>query len=227
MTLPGFTDMQADTESARGIEDPLSYLPCSKIVAYKKGTLIYNAGRPSTQLHLIISGTVAIECLACGGIELLVDIYKTDELFGESALIGLCDTHEKAITFEDTKVMVWTRNEVEELILRQPRLGVALLQTLTRRSMELTERIESFSSENIEHRLMRSLLRFADHFGEPGEDGSIHMMPISHELLSRYLGTSREVVTQKMNELRRRGCMLYSRESIVLYPDLLRKAIAH
>jgi len=48
-------------------------------------------------------------------------------------------------------------------------------------------------------------------------------MPITHELLSRYVATSRELVTQRMNEFRRLGYVRYSRKEIVLYPEALRK----
>ena len=154
---------------------------------------------------------------------MLVDIYKTDELFGESALIGMCDTHEQATALEDTKVMIWERHEVEELVERQPRLGIALVQWLTQRSIELTHRIESFSSEQIDQRLARSLIHLSQRFGQLLEDGSIRMMPITHELLSRYVGTSREVVTQRMNEFRRLRYVRYSRKEIVLYPEVLGK----
>jgi CRP-like cAMP-binding protein len=207
------------------LEDPLDYLPCSKIVEYGKGRVIYGPQNPSTNFYVIIGGMIAVERVAGDGPKVLVEIYKTDELIGESALIGLCDTHESALAFEDAKLMIWTRADVEALVLKQPRLGVALLQTFTQRTIELAERIESFSFEQIEHRLARSLLHFSERFGRRLEDGSISMMPITHESLSRYIGTSREQVTQRMNAFRRLGYVRYSRTGFLLYPEALRKAI--
>lgn len=207
------------------LEDPLDYLPCSKIVECSKGRAIYGPESPSANLYVIISGMIAVERVAGDGPNVLVEIYKTDELIGESALIGLCDTHENAVAFEDSKLMIWTRTDVEALVLRQPRLGVALLQTFTQRTIELAERIESFSFEQIEDRLARSLIHFSERFGRRLEDGSIGMMPITHELLSRYIGTSREQVTQRMNAFRRLGYVRYSRTGFLLYPEALRKAI--
>jgi CRP-like cAMP-binding protein len=48
------------------------------------------------------------------------------------------------------------------------------------------------------------------------------MMPFTHELLSQYVGTSREVVTHFMNQFRRQGCLSYSRKGIFLRPDALK-----
>jgi CRP/FNR family cyclic AMP-dependent transcriptional regulator len=216
--------MPCDSGIARkSLEDPLSYLPCSKIVECSRGQVLYSPENPSANLYVIIAGMVAVQRIAADGRSVLVDIYKTDELFGESALIDMSDTHEQATALEDTKVMIWARRQIEELVVRQPRLGIALLQSLTQRSIELTHRIESFSAEQIDQRLARSLIHLSQRFGQTLEDGSIRMMPITHELLSRYVGTSRELVTQRMNEFRQLGYVRYSRKEIVLYPGALQK----
>ena len=43
------------------------------------------------------------------------------------------------------------------------------------------------------------------------------MAAFTHELLSQYVGTSREIVTHYMNQFRRLGFLQYSRRGIVLY----------
>ena len=55
------------------------------------------------------------------------------------------------------------------------------------------------------------------------DDGSVQMIPFTHELLSQYVGTSREIVTHYMNQFRRQGYLRYSRKGIMLYRDALRE----
>ena len=100
--------------------------------------------------------------------------------------------------------MTWTTSEIEDIIMKRPRLAVALLQILVQRTIEFTHRIESFSVDNIARRLARSLLRFSERLGAQEEDGAVRMVPFTHELLSQYVGTSREIVTHYMNQFRRR-----------------------
>ena len=57
------------------------------------------------------------------------------------------------------------------------------------------------------------------HSGTPQEDGSVRMIPFTHELLSEDIGTSREIVTQYMNQFRKQGYLQYSRKGIVLHRD--------
>jgi len=106
--------------------------------------------------------------------------------------------------------------------MKRPRLAVALLQILTQRTLDFTHRIEGFSVDNIARRLARSLLRFSERLGTVETDGSVRMSPFTHELLSQYVGTSREIVTHYMNQFRKQGYLRYSRKGITLHREALR-----
>jgi CRP/FNR family transcriptional regulator len=207
----------------RALEDPLAHLPCSTILEYKKGQIIYNQDQPSSSIHLVIDGKVKVCRLADDGRQVVVDIYQPDEFFGESAFLGLAQRTEIAVALENTKVMTWTTNEIEEITMKRPKLAIALLQLLVQRSLDFGYRIESFSVDNIARRLARSLIRFSERLGTRNEDGSIQMIPFTHELLSQYVGTSREIVTHYMNQFRRQGYLRYSRKGIMLYRDALKE----
>jgi CRP/FNR family transcriptional regulator len=156
------------------------------------------------------------------GQPIVMDIYHHDEFFGESAILTLPRRNEEAIAVENTKVMAWTTAEIEDMVMIRPRLAIALLQIFVQRSIDFGRRIESFAADNIGRRLARTLIRFADRLGEKTEDGSIQMMPFTHELLSQCVGTSREIVTHYMNQLRRQGYLRYSRKGIYLQRDALK-----
>jgi CRP/FNR family cyclic AMP-dependent transcriptional regulator len=196
------------------LEDPLAHLPCSSIVEYRKGQMIYNQDQPSTS---------KVSRLADDGHQVVVDIYQPDEFFGESAFLNLPHRSEQATALENTKLMTWTTSEIEDIVMKRPRLAVALLQILVQRTIDFTHRIESFSVDNIARRLARSLIRFSERLGVPEEDGSVRMVPFTHELLSQYVGTSREIVTHYMNQFRRQGYLRYSRKGIILYRDAFRE----
>src|ERR1700729_942573 len=205
------------------LEDPLAHLPCSSIVEYRKGQVIYNQDQPSTSIYLVIDGKVKVCRLADDGRQVVVDIYQPDEFFGESAFLGLAQRTEIAVALENTKVMTWTTNEIEDITMKRPKLAIALLQLLVQRSMDFGYRIESFSVDNIARRLARTLIRFSERLGSRNDDGSVQMIPFTHELLSQYVGTSREIVTHYMNQFRRMGYLQYSRRGIVMYRDALQQ----
>jgi CRP-like cAMP-binding protein len=171
----------------------------------------------------MIDGKVKVQRVIGKKVVLLVNIYRTDDLFGESAFTGSSENHEMATAMEKTRVMMWTQNEVEELMSKRPRLSIALIQLLALRCQILSDRIERCASDNLERRLARALIQFGTTFGRTAEDGSLHMMPVAHVLIAQYVGSSRELVTHHLIEFRRRGYVRYSRKEIVLYPEALRQ----
>src|ERR1700722_2800363 len=116
---------QSSLKSGPSIVDPLAYLPCSPITDYNGGEAIYTDNQDATRIFLIVDGKVKISRHA-RGTEVVVDVYQSDEFFGESALAGLPRRMETAVTLEQTRVMSWSSDEIEENVILRPRLAVAL-----------------------------------------------------------------------------------------------------
>jgi len=151
----------------RSLEDPLAHLPCSSILEYRRGQVIYDQDQPSTSIYLVIDGKVKVCRMADDGRQVVVDIYQADEFFGESAFLSASTRDEQALALDSTKVMTWTTNEIEEITMKRPKLAIALLQLLVQRSMDFGYRIESFSVDNIARRLARTLIRFEARISRP------------------------------------------------------------
>jgi CRP/FNR family cyclic AMP-dependent transcriptional regulator len=206
---------------SKTLEDALEYLPRAAVIAYCKGEVIYSRDQTATEIYLVIGGSVKV-CRPTGQVrQSVIDIYCPDELFGESALLGMALTGETANAFESATVMKWTAQEIEEIAMRRPQLAIALLQCAVRRSMDFTCRIESFAVDDIPRRLAHAIMHFSTRFGHQIEDGSIEMIPFTHEILAQYVGTSRELVTHHMSDFRRLGYLRYSRRGIWLYREAM------
>lgn len=208
---------------ARDVEDALMYLPRKSVVDYRRGDIIFDENSPSEAINLVVQGRVKVTVPSVDGAQTVVDIFNTDDFFGESALLGGRTIPQCAVALDNVTLMSWTRQEIEDQIERQPRLGIALLQMLVKRGLDYEARLQSFALDKTPERLIRALLRFADHLGAPGEDGSARIPPLTHQAISEYVGTSREIVTFQMNQLRQAGFLRYSRRGIQVYAEALRE----
>jgi CRP/FNR family transcriptional regulator, cyclic AMP receptor protein len=206
---------------SRDVEDALMYLPRKGVTNYRRSDTIFDEVSPSQALHLVVQGRVKVTLAVEDGAQTVVDIFNTDDFFGESALLGSNRVAERAVALDNVTLMSWTRAEIEEQIERQPRLGIALMQMLVKRGLEYEERLQSFALDKTPERIVRALLRFADHLGAPAEDGSLCIPPLTHQAIAQYVGTSREIVTFQMNHLRQLGLLRYSRRGIQVYSDAL------
>lgn len=210
--------------SSRDVEDALMYLPRKGVTDYRRGQIIFMENQPSQQLHLVVRGRVKLVIPMEDGSQTLVDIFTTDDFFGESALLPSAAKHsERAIALDNASLMSWAASEIEEQVEREPRLGIALLQMLVKRSLDYEERLQDFALEKTPERVVRAVLRFAERTGTRAEDGSLRVPPLTHQLISEYVGTSREIVTFHMNQLRQKGLLRYSRRGMQVNPRALRE----
>jgi CRP/FNR family transcriptional regulator, cyclic AMP receptor protein len=213
----------AKPTTTREIEDALMYLPRKGVTDYRRGQVIFDENQPSKGLHLVVQGRVKVTIPLDDGSQTVVDIYTTDDFFGESSLLGAGPSIERSMALDNVTLMSWTSAEIEDQVERQPRLGIALLQMLVKRGLDFEERLQSFALDKTPERVVRSLLRFADRLGSGAEDGSVKIPALTHQVISEYVGTSREIVTFQMNYLRQKGFLRYSRKGIQIYTDNLRE----
>jgi len=97
---------------------------------------------------------------------------------------------------------------------------------LVKRGEDYQARLQSMALEKTPERVARAMLRFAERFGTPTGDGSFQIPPLTHQLISEYVGTSREIVTYQMNRLRHRGVLRYSRTGIQVYREALQACLS-
>lgn len=207
---------------ARELEDALVYLPRKSVVEFRRSQPIYDEHTPSQGIYLIVKGRVKVIRTAEDGTQTVIGIFVTDQFFGALGLLGPTREAERAIALEHAALMVWTADEIEEHIERQPRLGVALMQVLVGRCLDCSERLLSMATDKTPERVALTLLRFARRQSLQNiEDGSVRIAPMTHQLISEYVGTSREIVTFQMNQLRHQGLIRYSRKGIDVFADAL------
>jgi len=190
---------------SREIEDALMYLPRKGVTSYRKGQIIFDENQPCDGLHLVVQGRVKVTMPLENGTQTMVDIFTTDDFFGESSLLGLSHACQRAMALDSVTLMSWPGREIEEQVERQPRLGIALMQMLVARTLDYEQRLVSFA------------------VGSRTADGSVEIPPLTHQVISEYVGTSREIVTFQMNHFRQMGYLQYSRKGIRVQADALRQ----
>src|SRR5579884_4235347 len=148
--------------------DVLCHLTCRPLTDYHRGDIIFDGRCPA--LYLVVQGLVKVTICPESGYETVVDIFRPDDLFGESVLVSADHVPQRAIALDDVMLMSWSRVEIEEQIERQPHLAITLMQTLVNRGLDYQERLQSFAVDKMPERIIRALLHFADHLGAPTAD---------------------------------------------------------
>src|SRR5215472_17663205 len=151
-------------------KDPLTYLPRKSVQEFTRGRIIYSILQPADKLYLVVLGRVKVSTRAEDGYETTARIVCPEGLFGEAVLAG-GNPRESAIVLDTSTLMCWTREEIEQQIEREPRLGIVLAQYFLQQCIVLQDRIESLAAHKTPERVMIALLQLAHTLGDALPDG--------------------------------------------------------
>lgn len=192
---------------------------------YGRGDVIFSADDRPDEIYMIESGRVELMCVSPEGREKIMAIYQAGDFFGELCICGgALKREDRAVALEPTRTVSFKVQAVLELLRSKPELALELLVLVCIRLAEFQEQIATLAFDPIPHRLAKELLRLAPSLASPVEGkGPEVVLSLTHEELSKVVGTSREVITTVMNQFRRQGLLEYRRRSIVFSPVRLQE----
>jgi CRP/FNR family transcriptional regulator len=184
-----------------------------------RGMSIYALEEPATSLYLILKGRVKILRLSPEGGRKIVSLRYRGEIFGELALggAGVEAAHsDEAVALDTTRVAIIRLADFWQALRNDPAALQSALQHLAARLAAAHRQIEALVFEDNYCRLARALLNLSSEAARVGETS----VRLTHEELAELIGSTREVVTGMMIELRQRGLIDYKRGEV--RPDLAR-----
>jgi CRP/FNR family transcriptional regulator len=203
-------------------QDPLTYLSSTRLTEYPRGSTIYDATVGAPNLYVVLSGRVRIALTSAAGVNTLLRVAGPDELFGQASLVPYDQgVREHASALDPSQLMCWSGVDVQERIEKEPRLGLALIQYFGRQNLLLKERLRVICHYKTGPRVMFALLQLAQLNGSNTTHGATRLRGLTHQAIAEYVGTSREIVTSEMNQLRKLGYIAYSRLFVDIYVEPL------
>jgi CRP-like cAMP-binding protein len=176
----------------------LATLPATRISEVPKRTPVYSATYPSDRFYLVLGGRVRIHHVSEQGAQTLVRIAGPEELFGGCSLVSIDRRlREAAVTIEAAQLMSWRGEEVERQMEQHPRLALALCEYFALANSLTVERISAMKFAT-GPRVTIALMQLAQGTGRRQSDGAMRLCGLTHQAISEYVGTSREMVTVGM-----------------------------
>lgn len=180
---------------------------------YWRGMRVYSFEDAATHFYVLLSGRVKIVRASAAGQNKIVSIRHRGEVFGELALSGSAieaRRSDEAVALETTRAAVIRAEDFWRTKGSDPAVVRSVLQCLSARLAEAHRQIETLVFENNHRRLARVLL---EQYGDAVRAGESSVR-LTHEELAELIGSSREVVTGLMIELRRWGLVDYKRGNV-------------
>ncbi|MFJ2991180.1 Crp/Fnr family transcriptional regulator [Pandoraea sp. NPDC087047] len=164
---------------------------------YPDGTLIYAAGDPCTDIHVILSGVLEWQWTTPEGGRAVEDFIPPGEVANFIAVLtGETSVHHQRARGL-TRLFHIPAQALQRQFERDPTLSASLLRLIAGRARGLHDRLGRHSLMPFRARLAYQLLALAQRYGVPDGDGITLSLRLSQEDLAALLMASRQYLNRE------------------------------
>ena len=189
-----------------------------------KGSVIFEKGDAGVGLIGVLAGSVKISVTSADGRDVVLNIIREGEVFGEIALLDGRPRTANATAMSDCELMVIERRDFVPFLRSQPDVTLKLMEILCARLRKTSEQVQDVTFLNLSARLAKTLLRLTANAGPARPAGKV---TITQREMSQIVGRSRESTNKQLRAWARRGWIRLERGSVtVLKADKLAEVAA-
>jgi len=189
-----------------------------------KGAVIFRKGDPGVGLIGVLSGAVKISVASADGRDVVLNIIRAGEVFGEIALLDGRARTADATTMSDCELMTIERREFIPFLRSQPDVTLKLMEILCSRLRRTSEQVHEMTFLNLSTRIAKTLIRLAEKAKDTGRGAKV---TITQREISQIVGRSRESTNKRLRAWEKSGWIRLQRGSVtVLMPDKLEHIVA-
>lgn len=185
-------------------------------IKYPQNAVIFNEGDEPTAMYLILSGKVEEYFIDDDGMDIINDVKKSGQYFGELALTGEPSQKYSAKTIADTEFSMLTKQDFEELLLSHATIASQLVRGLVRHLRNQPNRIASIGILDAYGRTARALLDLSEKMGGKRD---IDKKLAVREVAS-WFGVTSELIRRLFIELEICGYITIEKRKIIINEEL-------
>lgn len=160
--------------------------------------------QPGEAVYIILHGTVKVYTEQ-GGRDAILSILGTGDLIGEMSLIDSVGRSASVVTLEDS-LMLWMDKVTFNYILDNfPPIARNLVKILSARVRLSDQMIQSLATLDVNGRVARQLLAFAERYGRDAEGMVKIRITLTQSDIADLVGASRKRVNQTMVYFKEEG----------------------
>jgi CRP/FNR family transcriptional regulator len=189
----------------------------SSTVEFRRRRSIYRTGDLADALHVIARGRVKI-CMtdAATGREAVIDIVGAGAVFGESSLYSAGVRDKCAVAYEDAVLLRIPAGVYREGMAASRELYDYTFRMVGQRLSRAERRVADFALDAVAARLEKLLADLSERYGREEEGGVLIDLALPHREIASIVGSTRESVTVRLNEMRRAGIIDFVDRKILI-----------
>lgn len=185
---------------------------------YPRGGTIFIEGEKRTAVYFILSGLVKVFKVSSEGQEQVISFLQTEEMFPHVGFFDDTDYPATATAVTNVQLLRIPIEAFDQLLLRNPKIAIKVMKVMGEKLLELQQRIQSITSQDVFTRIIGALVKFSRELGKVQADGKTIKinMPMTNTDLANLIGVTRESVNRALNRLKKEGIIEHSRKEILV-----------
>jgi len=169
---------------------------------YPSGAVLYLEKQDPRGVFVLCAGEVKLSISSSAGKTLILRIAKPGEILGLMAVLANTPYEVTAETLHPCQVAFIQRDDFLNLLAKHPELHRGVVKQLTILYNGACEQLRTVGlSASARERVARLLLDWASE-GKPSKSGTQVKLPLTHQEIAEFVGTSRETVTRTLSEFK-------------------------
>lgn len=168
---------------------------------YKKGESIYEQGKPSYFFYLVKSGVVKAHRMDRQGKELITELYKEGDLFGNPGINEQATYQDFATVLEDTQVYAMSRDEFHSILSKNAHLSLQLVEIFNNHLTGLKDQLLNMAYGSVRKKTADTILLFAERI----KKYPLKSIRISRADLAGVAGMAPESLIRTLSDFKKEG----------------------
>jgi CRP/FNR family cyclic AMP-dependent transcriptional regulator len=192
-------------------------MACAKKQRYPHGSFVLHRGDVGDLIYLILTGSVKVVLAHLDGNEIILNILKSGDYFGEMSVFDYMPRSATIVAEEDCEFLIIPRETITSQISKNPKIALKMLSNMSRRVREANDQVNCLANLDAKGRVAQTLLKLSKNSCVKSENGSrVIPRPLVRDIASMS-GTSRETASRILTELTKSGIISLNKKHIVIH----------
>ncbi len=216
--MPPPTDLIRQTPLFRGLDDSAlrSVIAEARGSRLPAGNILFHQNDALARLWVVTAGRVQLFQLTPEGHQVILHIAGPGQEVGLLPALTDAPSPVSARAVEDSSLLAWRAEDFRALMRGHPQLGFNAIAILGEHIRLYQDRIRELTTERVERRLARTLLRLAKQLGKRTPEGVLIDLPLSRQNLAEMSGTTLYTASRILRGWEDAGIVSSGRERVVI-----------
>jgi len=198
------------------LDEQTTIITNGQLTRVRADEYFFHQGEEALNLHILVEGRAKLTKVTADGDQILVDYFGPGDGLGIFVALSDMSYPLSAQAIEECLSVAWHRETMRQLMRRYPTLALNGVEMIGRRFAALQDRYLELSTERVEQRVARALLRLVRQYGRRVEQGVLIDMPLTRQDLAEMTGTNVYNVSRILSRWEREGLVESSRMQVTL-----------